>query len=57
MRLIRRLKNYMYYDTIDKMYLTLSELHELLKTGITIEVITYDGQNITEKTINKARKK
>jgi polyhydroxyalkanoate synthesis regulator protein len=54
MRLIKRYRNYHFYDTVDKTYLTLSEMAYAYVDHTNIKVIVYDTKkDITEVTLSK----
>lgn len=53
MRVIKRYKNYHFYDTIDKVYISINEILELSKT-VEIVVLDFTNKDITKSTITKA---
>ena len=54
MRLIKRYRNYHFYDTVDKTYLTLNEMASVYSDDIKLKIIVNDTKkDITEVTLSK----
>jgi polyhydroxyalkanoate synthesis regulator protein len=57
MRVIKRYKNYHFYDTVDKVYLSLQEIASAYKDEQAIKFIVHDTQeDITNKTVAKLKR-
>lgn len=57
MRVIKRYRNYKFYDTVDKLYVSLQEIASTYLEGDCIKFIIHDTQvDITDKTITKLKR-
>lgn len=57
MRVIKRYKNYKFYDTVEKAYLSLQEIASTYQDDEPIKFIVHDTeQDITDKTLFKIKR-